>query len=398
RGVTFAKQFPNPAEPYRGLFVAEQVAATSRAVEWRVIAPVPWVPRVLADRLGKAYVKGDEERGGVPVAHPRYPVLPRRMLYSSVAPAMARAARPAFERARSAHQPQFVHAHALYPSAAAALRLAGPARLPLVVSVHGSDLYSNLARPAWREELERVVDRAAAIVCVSASLARDVVEALGADPAKVLVVPDTYDAETFRITERPARERRGTRLVAVGRLVDVKAHDVLLSAFTRLVREGHELKLTIVGEGPLRAELEQRAMGTGVDRRVTFAGALSGEELARTLAEAHLFVLPSRREGFGVALIEAMATGLPAVATRSGGPEDIVGEGDGVLVEPDDPAALAAGIAAVLARLERYDGAAIAQRVLMRFGPEVVGTRLVQVYREVLAHRGLTGTLAEAGE
>ncbi|HZL04583.1 MAG TPA: hypothetical protein VFE45_04050, partial [Coriobacteriia bacterium] len=84
-GITFAKQFPNPAEPLRGVFVAEQIRATRGAVDWRIIAPVPWAPRWLARGFGQPYVRGADRLDGIRVDRPRYPVLPKRLLYTTVA-------------------------------------------------------------------------------------------------------------------------------------------------------------------------------------------------------------------------------------------------------------------------------------------------------------------------
>jgi len=383
-GVTFAKQFPNPAEPLRGVFVAEQIRATCADVDWRIIAPVPWAPSWLARMLGKPYVRGGSRFEGIPVARPRYPVLPKRLFYATVAPAMAWSSRAAFATAR-AEGARFVHAHALYPSAAAARRLTATSGVPLIVSVHGSDLYTNLERPSWAAEVRAAIASAAAIVCVSPSLARDVVALAGADPLRVTVIPDTYDDTRFVYGERSPAAGRSPRLVSVGRLVPVKGHDVLVRAFGSAVRAGLDANLEIIGDGPERARLEAIVVEQGLVERVRFSGALADDALVQALGRADAFVLPSRREGFGVALVEALATGLPALATRSGGPEDIVGPGDGLLVPPGDETALAEGLAALGRSLDTYDRLAIATRAAERFSSASVGQYLVSVYRAVLA-------------
>jgi glycosyltransferase involved in cell wall biosynthesis len=391
-GVCFAKQFPNPAEPLRGVFVGEQIRATCADVDWRIIAPVPWAPSWLARALGKPYVRGDGRFDGIPVARPRYPVMPKRLLYATVAPAMARSSRAAFEEALT-EGATFVHAHALYPSAAAARRLAATAGVPLIVSVHGSDLYTNLERPSWAAEVRAALRSASAIVCVSPSLARDVVALAGADPLRVTVIPNTYDATRFAFGERSPVAGRSTRFVSVGRLVPVKGHDVLLRAFGMAVRAGLDANLEIIGDGPERGRLEAIAAEQGPDGRVQFSGALADDALISALGRADAFVLPSRREGFGVALVEALATGLPALATRSGGPDDIVGSGDGLLVPPEDEAALADGLAALARSLDEYDRPAIAARAAERFSPASVAWRLVSVYHAVLVGEPVPGAV-----
>lgn len=381
-GVCFSRQFPNPAEPLRGTFVAEQVAATKASVDWRVIAPVAW-----PSRHGGTDVPPVTVRHGVRIAYPRYAVLPRRVLFTRVAPSMARGAQVAFRDALATlpRGRTFVHAHELYPSGLAAAMLAAGTGVPLVLSVHGSDLYTNLANRRWKSLIARAAESAARVVCVSSSLAADVVRELGVDPGRVIIVPDTYDSERFSAIERAPREPGApVRLVTVGRLSAEKGVDVLLEALAHLRDRGVPVDATVVGGGPERAALERLAAERGLSGSVRFTGPLDNDSLVAELAAADLYCQPSRREGFGVALVEALATGLPAVATDAGGPRDIVGADDGVLCAPDDAAALADALADALGRLDAFDASAIAARTLDRFGPEAVAEQLIAVYRAVL--------------
>jgi len=379
RGLTFTRQLPSPADPVRGTFVVEQMRATADQVDWSAIVPVAWPLRHPGARVPH---KG--EIAGFPAQWPRYPVLPRRMLFTTVGGSMARGARSAFEHVVDERAPQFVHAHELYPSGAAAAALAGKAGLPLVVTIHGSDLYSNLVRPEWTEALYKVVSAADAIVCVSPRLADDAMSLIGADVGRVHVIPDVFDDERFSFFTRTPHEGP-TRLLSVGRLVEVKGYDVLIHALGELVRSGADVTLRLVGSGRLESDLRVIAVAEGVAERVEFAGALSPTALSREMAAADLYVQPSRREGFGVALVEALATGLPVVATDSGGPADIVAPSSGVLVEPDDVAALVTGLRFVLDRLGAFDGSVIAADARSRFGRLAIAPRLVAVYRAAIA-------------
>lgn len=390
RGITFAKQFPNAAEPLRGPFVAEQVRATSGAVDWSVIAPAPWAPRWLATLAHRPFVRGEERFDGVPVYHPRYAVLPRRIAYGSVAASVAAAARGIFDRLVRDVRPDFVHVHALYPSGAAAMRLSSARGIPYVVTVHGSDLRTNLDRPAVRAQLEATVRDAAAVVCVGDGLASELASAFGFDRSCLVVIPDAYDDTLFRAQAR-APHGGPVRLVTVGRLVEVKGQALLLRALADVVASGLDATLTIVGDGPLRASLESDAASAGIAGRVRFTGALGQAAVRDELVRADLFVLPSLREGFGVSVVEALATGLPAVVTRSGGPEDIVTPADGVVVAPADHVALAAGIREAVSGLAGFDRDAIARRAAGRFSPTVVGARLVELYRSVVGSRAVGG-------
>lgn len=390
-GVIFAKLFPNNEEPFRGVFVAEQMRATADRITWAVVAPVPLVPKWVARAFHKPWAGGERVINGTLVMWPQYPVLPKRWLYATVAPAIAWTARRSFERACARTSATFAHVHDLYPSGAAARRLCDRVGLPYVLTVHGLDLYSNLSNPRWRREITFAGRGARAIICVGSKLAADVVEELGLDASRVVVIPNTYDVARFRHVPR-TREPL-VRVLSVGRLSYEKGHDVLLHAFAKVIGGGVAARLTFVGDGPERVTLEALTRELGLQSSVEFKGVVLDAALAAEMTSADVFVLPSRSEGFGVALIEALATGLPVVATRSGGPQDIVQPGDGLLVDADDVDALAVGLEGVVNTLDTFDSRAIAARAAARFSPEAVSEMLVAVYEAALANGRLPGAI-----
>jgi glycosyltransferase involved in cell wall biosynthesis len=195
----------------------------------------------------------------------------------------------------------------------------------------------------------------------------------------------------FRPTHGP---RDPDRILFVGFVNYMKGIDVLLRAMRLLVERGSNARLVLVGgahyRNTLRQERELRGLANdlALTGRVTFAGRKPPGEVARLMAESAVVVLPSRAESFGAVLVEALACGTPVVATRCGGPEDIVDDEVGLLVPPDDASALADGIDHVLGNRDRYQAAALRERALARFATEVVTAQVAAVYDEVV---GLTG-------
>jgi glycosyltransferase involved in cell wall biosynthesis/predicted metal-dependent phosphoesterase TrpH len=183
-------------------------------------------------------------------------------------------------------------------------------------------------------------------------------------------------------------------LLSVGRLSEEKRVQVLLQAFGRLVNELPGLRLAIVGDGPARARLEQAAPAG-----VRFLGELQGVELARVYASADVFCFPSTSDTFGQVLLEAAASGLPAIAAAIGGALELVRHGQtGLLVPPDDPGSLAAAIQelAMLPRGREELGAA-ARRLALERTWERSFQELRSAYAEVLARpRGESRRLAAA--
>jgi glycosyltransferase involved in cell wall biosynthesis len=196
--------------------------------------------------------------------------------------------------------------------------------------------------------------RARRAIAVSAGVGREIV-ARGYPAEKVVVInnpvpPPVAGAETARPWRAAlAAMGPGPVIVAAGRLVEVKDHQTLISAFARL-RQVRPARLLIFGEGPLEAALRAHAEALGIGAQVCFAGYVA--DPAACYADADLFVLSSTSEGFGNVLVEAMAAGVPVVSTDAPhGPREILADGRfGALVPVGDAEALAAAMAAMLDR------------------------------------------------
>jgi glycosyltransferase involved in cell wall biosynthesis len=192
------------------------------------------------------------------------------------------------------------------------------------------------------------------VIAVSQDLADRVVE-LGAERHRVRVVIDGVDRQKFCPGDRQAARARlnlppDTRhLLFVGSLVPVKGLDVLLEACRLLAGEVGPWQLHLIGGGPLESQLRCLARAHGLEDRVAFHGPIAHGELPDWFRAADLFVLASRSEGVPNVLLEAAACGLPYVASRVGGIPEIAGLGASRLVPAEQPAALAAAIAAMLA-------------------------------------------------
>jgi glycosyltransferase involved in cell wall biosynthesis len=231
--------------------------------------------------------------------------------------------RDAFAAARR-FRPDVVYAHFLVPSGL----LAGLAsRAPLVVTAHGRDVRNVGAVPGVAAATRLVVRHSAAVIAVSDYLRRELEAKVPEARGKTEVISSGVDLERFRVEPPPDG---AVRFLCLGALTERKNVVRLARAFGR-VGEG---SLTFVGDGPLRAELE------GI-RGVEVAGAVPYEEVPARIADARVVCQPSLIEPFGQALLEAMASGRPVVATRIGGPPEFVPPEAGVLVDPLDEEALA---------------------------------------------------------
>jgi glycosyltransferase involved in cell wall biosynthesis len=248
--------------------------------------------------------------------------------------------------------------------------------------------------------LVRIIDRLTfrwsdGVVCCSDAVRRSVSACLGAPAARQTIIPFGIDVGRFAASDRATREELGLRVDGpivgtVCRLVEPKKGlSVLLQSVALLKgRSGDsECQLLIVGEGPARASLEALSEELGLANRVRFAGAR--RDIPRILPLLDVFVLPSFYEGFGIAILEAMAAGKPVVATTVGGVPEFVAAGEtGLLVEPGNPAAIAEAIACLLGDREqaRQMGLRGRTRVAQQFQMTTVVRQHEQIYQACLAH------------
>lgn len=209
----------------------------------------------------------------------------------------------------------------------------------------------------------RLADR---IVCVSESTARFFSQRTHADARRVVSIPNGVDASRFRHGGR-ARPRRPV-VVSVGRLESQKGYDMLIKAVKLCADGGVDAEFAIAGDGPQRQELEQKISGYALGGKVQFVGRT--DDVSGLLAAADVFVSPSRWEGMPNVVLEAMAAGLPVVATAVGGTTELVVHGQtGLLVPPDDTRAMADALTALVSTptYRRKLGKRARARVLKHF-------------------------------
>ncbi len=237
-------------------------------------------------------------------------------------------------RARSAargFRPDVVYAHFLVP---AGLIAAVSSRAPLVVTAHGQDVANARSNAAVRRATRWVCKRAAAVVAVSGYLRGELEGAVPEARGKTEVVDCGVDLGSFSVAPPPGGP---PSYLFVGSLIERKNVVRLAEAFGRL--DDPDATLTVVGDGPLRPALEGR-------RGVRLVGAVANDEVREHMAAARVVCQPSLVEPFGQAVLEAMARGRSVVATRVGGPAELVPEGAGLLVDPLDVDDIARGLAA----------------------------------------------------
>jgi glycosyltransferase involved in cell wall biosynthesis len=273
-----------------------------------------------------------------------------------------------------------------------------------IAVVHTCDLYANIlglpgarlagvpVRIGSRRELnpdktdgqirlQRLAYRFATKVVANSSAARTILEREGLAPKSIAVIPNGVDAGTFTTRSPRATTQRRRTIITVANLRPEKGHETLIAAATLLARDFPDVRFQIVGEGPRRAVLESLVRARHLKRRVMFLG--HREDVPALLADADVFVLPSRSEAFPNGAIEAMAAGLPVIAGAVGGLVDLIDHGrTGLLIEPDQPEQLAHAIGQLLTdqQLATRIGTAARTDVVQRYSFERMVTAFEDLY------------------
>lgn len=392
RVLVLAEWYPSPADPVHGIWAHRQALAVRAAgAEVSVLAlrrPVP--PLAVARRgplaIGRWLAATPAtlrpwRLDGIEVSPVPFLAPPRPWSYGSwgawAAPPLARALR------RSRYD--LLHAHNVLPTGDAARRALGAGArrdardAPLVVSTHGPDIIHVAGSSGRAARATRATLRAAAGVIANSSWAASRCEQLAGQPLPVSVVHLGAEVPA----SLPARHPRPT-LVTVAHLQRRKRHELVLRAIASLPDERRP-DYVIVGEGEMRRPLEALRDELGLAQRVRMLGQLPHEQALAECWRAHLCAMPSVEEPFGVAYVEAMAGGLPAIGCRSeGGPQDIAAAGGGMLlVPPDDVIALARAIELGLEQRERL-GAAARETVERAFTWERCGAATLAAYEDAL--------------
>lgn len=280
-----------------------------------------------------------------------------------------------------------IHAHVAYPAGRIAMELQETTGIPFVLTEHMSPfpfpeyLHSD---GSLKEIVKAPLQEAKAVIAVSPSLKQDI-QRYGIE--NVETIPNVVNEDFFK----PSTEKRteGFQFFTLAHLVSQKGIPDLLRAialFTERLKADDRLSVEfrIGGDGNEGKTYKSLATSLKIDRWVKWLGLLSHEQALKEYQSCDCFVLPSHHETFGIVLAEATACGKPVIATRCGGPENIVTPENGLLVEPRSPAALAEALRKMFETARAYDSSIIRRQFTERFSRAVVVSLIEQVYKRVL--------------
>ncbi|MBI4776231.1 MAG: glycosyltransferase [Deltaproteobacteria bacterium] len=381
--------YPDYPGSFRGHFVRRMAqGVTSRGYRVFVVTP-------------KVYPESrlfEIDSGNIGVFRFPYPSGGRQLIQTSSVPVaamviyLANALLMSYRVARK-HPFVLIHVHWVIPMGLVGECLSRALGIPMLVHAMGSDIHTYAIRNRILAALTRhVLRHTDAAAAVSRDL-DDRMNALAPGLPPAHVIPNGIDVQAFRPGDRhDARKKLGlpveaTYLLFVGGLIPVKGIDLLQQALSPLLRERPDLRLIMAGDGPLRSEVETWA-GRTAPGRVHLLGGVAHESMPTVYRAANVFILPSRNEGLPNALLEAMASGLPCVASPVGDiPRVIRHGGNGLLMGSQDASELRKQVLRVLD--DRIEAAHLADRAfesVQAFSEQISFDRVVRLY-ETLGKR-----------
>jgi glycosyltransferase involved in cell wall biosynthesis len=262
--------------------------------------------------------------------------------------------------------------------------------IPYVVVEHRSffvwstEKARNMVKPYYLPFFEEAYRNCSSLVLVSGSLLTGLKELMPWIEEKIQTIPNMIREDMFQLPS-VSRNHEPFIFLWAGRLEHVKGVDLLIEAAQILKERGKDnFFIRLAGKGSLQNDLEKQASEAGVSDVINFLGRISREEMQKEMQMAACFVLPTRYEAFGAVLIEAMATGLPVIATRSGGPDTIVNSDNGILIDTENAEQLAIAMEDMMLRINELSEQKIREQTMDRYGQNSVMKQYNKLFLQLL--------------
>lgn len=301
--------------------------------------------------------------------------------------AFAQGIQKLYDQYMQENRPDIIHAHCSVWAGYAAMKLSEQIGIPYVVTEHAT--LFQLHRDEISEKNDRVIQKifqkAARVICVSGAFAK-LIESYRPD---IDVVGNVVNCDAF-VPRVDSEKHRGIRFLTVCYMEEEaqlykKGIDILIQAWTEVVKKYTDVKLVIGGGGSAKTKVEQWVEEHGISKYVEFTGALDRRQVIQQMQSCDCFVLPSRYETFGVVYIEAMACGKPVIAVANGGPDDFVKTFNGLLIKPEAEELVQAVYEMIghLTGENYYQEEKISNYIKSKFSYEAIAEQLEAIYNSI---------------
>lgn len=375
--------YPSDHFPVSGIFVKDQVEYLSKLVKVKIIAPKPR-SNVLLSLLKEKWKKYHEISAhqsfdSYELFRPDYVTYPRRMFFKKIGKNFWRSVEDHLDK-----DTDIFHIHFAYPGGSIVTKL--KKKYPdkkVFISVHGNDWHKSKDDRRIKKIIKKNFLNADKILTVSKSLKEDILAYYPDLGEKVKVLHNGVNVDILKLNnlEDPYSSRSKIRVLMIGAFVEGKGIHVLLRALQALESTNHEV--IIIGnliDPKSYKYLEQLKDELALSEQVKFILSLPREKVYKYIKNCDYFILPSLKEGFGIALIEALMFGKPVISTYSGGPEEIVNEDNGILVKPGNVEELKEAIKKMDSMYKEFDPNKLSMDIIKKFDMRNIIDKLINEY------------------
>jgi glycosyltransferase involved in cell wall biosynthesis len=376
--------YPTLNDPSRGIFLQKEAHLVREFSNVSVV-----IPNVFSTFINKQYTRTkDIVSEPFQIQKFQYLSFPRRSFPKITQWSLSKALLTVLKK----HSFDIIHLHALFPCGMAAktLKQAGHR---VVITVHGGDWYSNLNNQNLMTIIEESMLFCDKVITVGKKLEEDIIKKFPSLKNKVQHIPHDINTTKFipSVSRSTALEKLNwdttkLHLLTVANLYKVKGIDLLIEAISKLEFE-EKPRLHIISpryDLSYKNEIESLIRQLNLQEQVTFHPSMPEDKLISYYHAADLYISPSRKEGFGLAMAEAAACGVPVLATKSGGAEQIINNKNGILIKAHSSKSITNGIIDILKKLEYYNPSEMHSDISNRFSKRQKANALQEVYTQVL--------------
>lgn len=276
-------------------------------------------------------------------------------------------------------KPDIIHAHFI-ENAYYSSFLKDKYEIPFVITEHSYDVNQDTIASDISKMAERAYKKADKVIAVSNSLKNRISHAFACEP---VVVENIVDTESFSLLKAADHDEK-CNIITVGGLIPLKKMDLLIDAFYKAFNADKKVTLNIYGEGPELQRLQNKIMSYRLNECIFLRGLQKRSVIAEQMKNSSFFVLASESETFGVAYIEAIASGLPVIATDCGGPKEFMTKTNGLIIPVNNLEALTNALVYMREHWSQYNSTKISEEIISKYSEGAIAKKLTDVYKNVI--------------
>lgn len=279
--------------------------------------------------------------------------------------------------------PDIIHCHSPFFGGLVAEYAARIFKKNLVFTEHSRN-HSKYLLSYENKIYQSIVDRSSKVIALSKDFKNFLYEDNKLDESKIVLIPNMLPRVFVERSRLDVQKNKEFSFIFVGMLIEPKRPLDLIKAYSLIDQKKFNCRLKIVGEGFLRDECQRFISDNNLDKKVKLLGALSRSDTLKEISQSNCLCSVSETESFGMTIIEAQALGLPVIATKSGGPQDLIDTDNGLLVEVGDISGIHRAMIDILDQKIKFDSTKIILNVYEKFHPEVVCKKLINLYKNLI--------------